>query len=803
MPELGQLRSLVARSLRASRGTTAVAALSLGVAIALNTAMFGAIDQLSHPPRPFRDADRLVAIDIRASGPRDHLMSRGTAAVLARSAPSLSAVATSEALLAPTLGVDGHLSAVSAQRVSPNYFAVVALSPLAGRTFRDEDAGSRVAVVSERRWRRELGGRPLAEVRVTIDDSGYAVIGVIPTAGALALGADAWIVDAPTEPGDVYVSMMARLKGETSPAIATREIQSIVGRLQPGDGRGARAPVVRVASAGAGPSPIQDYHVALSGAALCVLLIACANIATLLLARGVSRRREMAVRTALGAARARLVGQLLTEYAVIAVLGAVFGLVLAAGGIQLAADAMPPSMRMAGLAPQLNWRVWSFGFGVCSVAVFAFGVWPAIRTTDVSLTDALKDGAVTSTGRVARSHGVLVATEFALAILLVTASSLLARTVYRLATFDMGYAMDGLVTTQVVPADLMARMNRARRAGDSAAVVAMRAQAGDATRNALETIASANGIQAVTAFAGRRIADGRVTTPGGDGEAAQTQYQLVTADFFRVFAIPIVRGRAFTASDVAGGSRAIVDVRLAAQLWPNTDPIGQTIRLGGAGSMAPTAIVVGVCRSAYFKLPTDLDVDAPALVAVLTDSSDRIPGAFLVARGTVATEAAAAQVTRQLSGHMPIAVSTGVTAWAAPFRDVLDRQEFLGAIFVAFGAIGLALAAIGLYGTVSYIVHERQREFAVRLALGADARHVLSIVLRSAATMVLAGAGIGAALAMWASRFLDSLLYGVFQIDAPALIGAELVLFAVAAAAAYVPARRATRASPLDALRSS
>jgi putative ABC transport system permease protein len=727
-------------------------------------------------------------------------MSRGTAQMLRESATTLAGVITSEHLLAPTLTIRGQPQTVAADRVSPDYFGVLGLQPLIGRLFVREPANGRGIVISERRWRQDFDASESAiGARVTLDDDEYTIVGVLGNSAADALGADLWIrADDLAEP-EAYVSIAVRLEPGADKGAATAQITSIVNRANIVRGS-SHAATVRLSSLGEGSRQLRDYHVALSGAALVVLLIACANIATLLLSRGISRRQEMALRAAVGASRGRLVQQLLGEYTAIAAIGGVTGLALAAAGIEMAQRAMPASLQSVLVYPQMSWRVFGLGFPAFAAALFGFGLWPALRTTDVELTEILKDGAATTTSRHSLGQGALVAVEFAFAVVLVVASGLLARTVYSLSTFDFGYRMDGVVSTQVVPADAISRIVRAREAGDKATVRRIQVEAGLTSSAALVAATRSPGIQVAASMIGRRPTDGVLTIDDGQRQEAQPEFQLVTADFLRVLRVRVVQGRDFSPTDQ--GPVAVIDERVAARLWPGRSAIGRSFKTGPSHEPSAWITVIGVTRPVYLKLPSDLDIAPPSLIAVLTDSSARMPGAFVMARGRADAQVVASELTRALHRELPTAVTTEIIPWAAPFRTAIDRQEFLASLFVVLGSIGVFLAAFGLYGTVSYVVRDRRREYAVRMALGAAPADVMTIVIRTAAMMVLAGAGIGAGLAMWASRFLDSVLYGVFQIDAPTLIGAELILFSVVATAAYLPARRATHTNPLDALRS-
>lgn len=781
------------RSARTNRAFSAMTLCSLALSMALGITMAGVLDAIVHPPSPFRDANQLVRVDFRTAGAdRTELVER------LLNSPRF-AVATYRSAPGMSIGAGGERQSIEASIVSPNYFALLGTRFVVGRAFdRGHGASASQVVLSERTWRRINDGHDLtAGQRVAIDDEIRVIVGVVPDAVAIATGVDLWLPERVPAPA-TYRSLVARLNGAASLLTVRRQILATIQVAAPPES----APIdVQVRPFNRDPLRVRDYHYALSGAVGCVILIACANIAALLLARGPVQRREFAVRMALGATRGDLVRKMLIECGGLAILGGLVGVVMASWAIAAIGHHMSTAIRESLGVPQFNWRVGTGGFAAVAGTMLLVALWPAYVAANADAADGLKDGANTATTRASRRFTYLVVTEFAASMVLLVAAGLLARTIYRVSHFDFGYDMGNLVSFQPMPANAMDRLRRAADRRDVVSRAQVLAEWSVVSRAVLDAVGRSPNVEAASFSLSRRTPDGLVTSDVG--EAIKADYRNVSPGFFRTFGIKITAGRDFAATDQVNPGKAIIDESVARQLWRGASPIGRLLKVGGPRTAERWVQVVGLVKPVYFTLPSEFDADAPGLVAIVDASSATDPVGPIITRGKANTPAFASRLLATARAAAPGAQFTAIEPWSESFRPVIDRQRFFGTIFVSFGIAGVALAAIGLFGVVAYTVLQRQREFAIRLAMGATSKHIVELVIRFGAVMILGGTAVGAFIAMWGARFSESLLYGVYGIDPMTLIGAELVLFIVGALACWIPARRAMKMSPLDALRAS
>lgn len=572
-----------------------------------------------------------------------------------------------------------------------------------------------------------------------------------------------------------------------------RELAVLAARLTSRYGSGAQPFGYRLRPIVFGGRELDPIHLAMSGAALAVLLIACANLASLMLARGVVKRRELALRLALGARRAALIRQLFAESALLSAAGGVVGVLLSVWAIDLLAHNMLRDDWYLGLAvPHPTWRVFAFAFLATAGTSLLAGLLPALRTSDVEVAEPLKDNTGTTTGKVRWRYSPLVIGEVALGLVLLMGVALLTKAVTRVSGFDFGFPTAGLL---------------------SGGISYRRNPGADATRaemhRVLGRIGSIEGVQAAAAYFGV-VPDDFLVISDAYNQAAgflnSSGVLVVSPAFLRTLGIPVSRGRDFLEGDGAGGA-AIVDEDAARLLWGGSgnEAVGRTVKLGDLESEVPWIRVVGVARRARLSFAFDPYYKPEPQVYVVSDRyAERATRGFALAARVVGGEALMAlRIQRQLQAASPPGVTAYLGRWVERFETRLEARKYLVGVFGLFSVFALALASVGLYGVLAYTVGQRVREFAVRIALGAEPVRVLRLVLHDGAVMLLAGTAIGAFLAMWGARVLDDWLYDVFFTDAASLVVAEVVLLLTGFAACLGPALRATRANPVEILRAS
>jgi putative ABC transport system permease protein len=637
-------------------------------------------------------------------------------------------------------------------------------------------------------WQRLFGKRrDLRGATLTLGDRVYTVVGVMPRG---ALWSPILVPQDPAiEDGGVsatFVRPMVRLRPGVTREEADRELKTLARELT--ERYGAQEapfafelnPVLRQRE------ELRDIHKAMVGAALAVLLIACVNLAHLMLARGLAKRRELALRMAVGASRAAVVRQMFLECAVVTAVGLAVGVVVALWGADVLRNRMPPEVQWIGLVqPRLSWRVFALAGLAAAISAVLFGLLPALRVAlDVNLDEPLKDDAGTTTGRVRRRYSPLVISEVALALALMMGGGLLLRTVHQLRREDAGLDVRTLYRAFF--------FSRAR-----SDTLAERLR-----EDVITTVRGVPGVIGVALSTGRTPRGGAVTAEmGADSTRTITSqsYDVVTPDVFEVLRLPILRGRNFEPGDGVGSGVAIIDPIAAQRLYPNQDPIGRMIKLGSPASNAPWVPIVGIVRNP--KVLDSWQQEAPQAHVFVARADSAARGNLLIR-----IREPNPRFTAQAMARLKEMRSVG-GLWVMPYdfqrQGELASRGFLARVFVAMGIVALALAALGLYGVLAYAVSRRRREFAVRLALGAEPRGLLKMVLHDGLVMLLAGIGAGAFVALATARTLDAVLIAVLPSDVISLVASEAVLIAVGVAAALEPARRASRANPLDILRAT
>ena len=801
-----------ARSLRKSPGFTAAAVLTLALGIGANTAIFSVLDGAVLSPLPYRDPDRLVVLALYNRALK-HPTSLAYPDFLdwqrgARSFEELAAFLTAPAGLALTApGTPEH---VSATQVSSGFFHTLGVKLALGREFsaKEDKVGARpVAVISDRLWQDRFGGRANAMGEsLTLSGTGYVVVGVLQP--GFRFGNLQPEIYTPIGQGDPLqrqdrtihnIVCVARLAPGVTPDQAHTEMNTIqqrIDQLNPATERGQETYL----------DPLKRFIVGdvggtlrlLFGAVGLVLLIACANLANLLLARSAARAREFAVRLALGGGRWQIVRQLLTETLLASLAGGVLGLALAKWGVRAALAAAPGSVpRPENIG--LSAPVLAFALAVSIAAGAAFGLWPALKSSGAVLPAALKQAGRGLIGGAHRTQRALVVVQIALALILLSGGSLLFRSIRNLWSVNPGFNAQHLVTFQV-------------------SLTPSTGQAGtrEAYRQLMEGIRRIPGVQAadMTALVPLTQHDnsGPFFVGSHEGissaEGPRAVYYWTGPDYARVMQIPLLHGRFLSPRDTRQSAPvAVIDSLLAQRYFPGRDAVGQTMTIPHWG-VARIIGVVGHVRHLRLAGSNPLDEEPQIYCSIYQLLDAWVPAFFetvtITARTSLDTAAllpVLQDAVRGAGGRQPVYNLRTMQDWIS---DSIAPQRFAMILLVTFAGLALLLACIGIYGVIAYWMTRRVQEFGVRLALGARPRDVLRIIVRQGMSLALAGAAIGTVAALILMRTVSSfsqLLYGVSSSDPLALIVNSLALLTAALLACYFPARRAARMDPSTALR--
>ena len=797
---------------------TLVAASTLALGIGANGAMFALADSALLRPLPFKDADRLFVVN--EYGPQQAGRSRIELLNFqewTRQVRSLEAMAGAWLPAGNGGGTltdsNGVSETVATQTVTPQFFDVLGVRAMAGRTFTraDDSPDPRVVVVSEGFWRRRLGADPaVIGQAITLNEKPLTVIGIVPAAFQFVRPASVWVL---------LPLPAATAEGATRGQCGVCRLLQVVGRIRPGVApEAARAELTSFANAlaastgGLSPrrvvlTPLRDVVIGQElritsllffGVVGFVLLLCCANVANLVLARATVRQRELAVRAALGAGRFRIASQLVIESLVLALVGGMLGLALAGAILRVAPALLPAGLVPDNLTLALDARVMAFSALVALASGVVIGLVPAWHASGLSLTQTIGDRSQITRGG-GRLRAGLVVAEVAVAVVVLCVAGLLVRTLQVVDGFDPGYRADpaAVLTARVdVPSlaagsryptaeSLVDLMQRIEREVTSVPGVA---SAGWATT--LPLGGSQLGLQAFE-IAGDPVASGPARP--------QADYQIISPAYLRTIDLPIVAGRPFTNQDSATSAPvAIVSEAFAARHLRGRNPLGAQITIAAGITGHVTRTVVGVARQVKGR-PDETEALVQMYVPI---TQAPWSGTHLVVRAaagepTVLTKAIRDAVAR-VDPRLPL--NTVMT-----LEDVAgvatDRHRFRAWLLAAFAALALALAMIGVFGVLAYSTQQRVREFGVRLALGATGANVLALVLGSATRMVVAGTVIGLAGAAALSGSLTAFLFGVQPLDAATFASVALVIAAAGIAASMVPAVRAARTDPARVFR--
>ncbi|HEX8149361.1 MAG TPA: ABC transporter permease [Pyrinomonadaceae bacterium] len=791
-----------ARVLRKRPGFTAVAALTLALGIGANTAIFSVVEAALLRPLPYDRPEQLVWMYEDGPDVSNRWVSYPNFLDWRARGRSFEAMSTIRGWDMTLTGAGGEPEALAARMVSAEYFDVMRARPVLGRAFlREEDGagGAPVTVLSHGFWRRRFGGDPSVVGReIVLDGRPFTVVGVMPPDFRHQGPPPLWVLTGQFAAREDWMhrdvriagNVVARLKEGVTLEQARADMASVkegLTRESPYTNAGHVIRVVSLHESLVGDSRAPMLLV--FGAVGCVLLIACANVANLTLTRATTRRREFAIRAALGASRRRLLRQLLAESLLLSALGGAAGLLLAWWGVGLLRAAEPPGLpRVAGAG--VNTTVALFACGVTLLSGLAFGLAPAWRAARGGPAEALKAGAPSAGGVAAaggRLRGALVVAEIALAFVLLAGAGLLTRSLVRLLNANPGFDPAHVLT---VPFTLPNQ----RYGGEEVRRFHRELLARVSALPGVSAASVSNSLPGLGTWQNDIAVEGR---PGSKaGEELNVDWSIISEDYFKVMRIPVLRGRTFTAREARDGPPVVlVDENLARRFWPGEEAVGKHIKYDSATPHEIIGVVGNV---------KDFGREAEGRIRIYTPL-----GRMNIARGTtlgVRAEGGAAgglfpAVAREIRGldrDLPVA---GSQTLEEIFARAAGPRRFNATMLGLLAGLALLLAGVGIYGVISYTVAQRTQEFGVRVALGAQRGDVLRLVVGRGLKLILPGVGAGLLAALALTRVMSGLLYGVSAADPLTYALVALLLAAVALLACYVPARRATKVDPVIALR--
>ncbi len=801
------------RALRKNASVTLLAALALALGIGANTAIFSVVHAVLLAPLPYGDPTRLVTL----LGPRSRPLSPPDFNDLRAQSRSFESMAAAE-------GWTGNLSgrAVPEQilglHLTEDMFHLLNVPAWRGRTFLKDDfktGRSHVLVISYGLWQRRFGGAPDAIGQIVIlDGVPYTLIGVMPSSFQFApfwvTRAEMWapldLSDRPSNRSFHSLRVFARLRAGVRPEAAQAEVDGIcrnLARAYPATNTNMQVLVESLQEKVVGN--IRPALLVILGAVGLVLLIACANVANLVLSRATARQRETAIRLSLGAQRMRIARLFLTESVLLSLLGAIPGLLLAAWGTTLLQAALRPAaagftVRLARWSEiSINAPVLGFTLALSVITGILFGLAPALIASRQDLNDRLKEGGRSMTGgRGSAMRKVLVATEIAVAIVLLVGSGLLMRSFVNLRDVNPGFDPDNLLTMTVSVAGQKQYVGPQRENLYSTLVTTLRGLPG------VRAVAMTNHLPLVGDTWGTNIAiEGRPVPP--PGRELNTVYRETGANYFATMRIPLLKGREFTERDNGKSPLvAIINETLARSAWPGQDPIGRRITLDTSNPRWRTIVgVIEDVKQSNWTGPLDNEVYIPFLQDSDFLSSPTPWKAYvsIVIRTANSAEALAPAVQQtiwSIDRDMPV---SQLQTMSQAIGDALWQPRFNLALIGIFSAIAMILAVIGIYGVIAYEVEQRTQEFGIRMALGAGRRGIVRLVFRQNLPIVLAGAAAGIAAALGLSRLMTSMIYHVRPADPLTYAVVTVLVLSVAVLSALLPARRATRVDPIAALR--
>ena len=797
------------RQLKSSPAFTLVATLTLALGIGANSAIFALVDATLLRPLPFREPDRLVAIwEKSPTTAQGYVSPLNMLDWSARSSTFEKIAGFTPAVGGMVMaGADGNAETVSRQWVTAGIFDVLGVAAIAGRTFSAEDEAKRASVVvlSEAFWRTRYNADPAVIGReIRLDGSLWTVVGIVPESFQLLGQTSLWamrpLVNLPPQVRGAYVlQVVGRVKRGVSLQAAESDLGAVAAALArefPKTNKGRGVALERMHDSMIG-SDLRLTSILFLGVVGFVLLICCANVASLLLARATARLRELAVRSAIGAGRSRIIRQLLTESIVLSLLGGVLGIGVGAAILSVAPSLIPQGLLPATVTLTFDVRVVAFCAVTALVVGLLFGVMPSLKATDFSSAEVIGAGSRTVTGGGGRLRGLLVVGEVATAVLLLFGAGLLLRTLMAVDAFDRGYRAESVLSMLVDPLGSKYPTDESLQ------------QFYDQVEAEIAVLPGVAGVAWASALPLDFFDDGGLSfeivdaPPVDESQRPRTEYQVVSPAYFSTLDLPILEGRAFDRRDARDGVPVCIVNEAFARVFRGRSPVGRRVALRPTASPQAKPLVreiVGVARQVKGR-PDETRDFVQIYVPMAQDLSDDI---FVVVRpksGRAATlapsiRAAISRVDREQLVSVRSVMTLEDIAWAAT-----GRHRFRAVMVVVFAALALILAMVGVFGILEYSVHQHVRDFGVRRALGATTKDILRLVIANGSRLIAVGAAIGLALSAVSGRLIETMLFGVQPLDLATFVFVAVVLGITAVLAVAGPAWRAIRIDPATALR--
>ncbi len=795
------------RMLLKKPGFTAVAVVTLALGIGANTAIFSVVNTVLLRPLPLKDPDRLIQLYARYPVGGNTLIS----------VPKFAFWINQNGVFEHMAGYDpvetGFNLASGSEpdrlrgiRVTADFFRLVGVNPVLGRNFlpeEDHPGAERVVILSQKLWKQRFGANPdILGKPLTLSGETYTVIGIMPTFFQFSAQADLWTlfrgVPNSQDPAN-RLHVVGRLKPDISIELARLEMDRVARQFRqeyPNRiGKNETVGLIPLREQLVGD--VQPPLLLLLGSVGLVLLIACTNVANLLLARATARKKEMGVRMALGASRLRLIRQLLTESALLSLIGGALGLLTGAWALEVLLALDPGNIPRLGEIG-INGRVLGFTLAISLLTGIIFGLAPAFEASKSDLNETLKEGTSRTTvgTRRRRARNLLVVSEVSLALVLLIGATLLMESFRRLRSVKPGFDPSHVLTLQMSLTE---------------SKYATTPQVANFYRQALERIEALAGVETAAAVSGLPLDQSlswNFNIEGRSNFTAGGQWRAITPSYFKVMRIPLMQGRYFTEGDAENTSPVvIINETLARKYWPSEDPIGQhlTISMGLERVDAPRQIV-GIVGDVMLTL------DKPEVSPELFVPSPQVPSKMMVfmnqmqppnwvvrtALEPLSLREAVKREIQKVDRQQPV---FNIRSMEQVVSTSIAPQNFNMLLMSVFAAIALLLASVGIYGVMSYSVQQRTHEIGIRIALGAQKGGVIRLVVRQGMLLALVGVAIGLAASLALSRALSSLLFGVSARDPTIFAGVSVLLAGVTLLASYFPARRATKVDPMEALR--